>query len=943
MASPATISPKPLVESNRDVDSQSYPLEKFMLYETRANFYMVGRDKKKQHWQVLKIDRSEASELSILEDPTIYTEAEIRLLLARVAEGNRPTGGLKFVTPVYGIVGFIKFMESYYMILVTKRRQIGTICGHAIYCIDESQLTTVPHSTVQTEASHSKVELRYKKLLGGVDLTKDFYFSYTYPIMQNMQANVKSLGENRMPYENMFVWNAFLTSGIRQSLKNTRWIVALVHGFFEQTRLSIFGRNFVITLIARRSRHFAGTRYLKRGVNDKGRVANDVETEQLVSNEETGIDPCTGQISSVVQHRGSIPLFWSQARTSQNYSRLSPKPDIILQRFDPVYHATKLHFDDLSNRYGNPIIILSLIKTVEKRPREMMLRREFTNAVGYLNQMFPEEKRLKFIHWDFHKFAKSGNKSANVLAVLGGVAADALNLTGFYFSGKPFITKRKPQLPIIQAAPSIAPGRNLSPLRVDRSLSLDLSSDRRRALDMGSRQLSLDLSKLFSAVGNSSMNGRLIFQEVEQRAPIIDKASEPFYQNGVLRTNCIDCLDRTNVAQYAYGLEALGRQLQAVGLMDKPKLDPDCGVAACLMDMYQNMGDSLALQYGGSEAHNYVFPERQGKWKATTQSQEFWKSVRRYYSNTITDGEKQDAMNLFLGHFQPQEGKPALWELESDYYLHVGGRGEEFVSEENKKLAKNSSEKAFPSSLKSRKSKLYAPSPWQEDFYRLKLTSFDKLQEICGPVTPVRMYTESGPKSSAVAGVARDAVEVQLKSPNWLYGQRKPESETSPKPHTEQGADTHAAREKNNEKELGDLDWLTTLSPDAEAELFARYVLVESTDDDSWYGTKILPGTVELSEANQHYSQCCQGPSLDPWDWTGNAGMDSFQNVADVLQEQDEEMLKLDMEAALSQFNTIGSSESYNQIMPHAPPGPECMVTFRDWLPRDIPACEVFS
>jgi hypothetical protein len=46
------------------------------------------------------------------------------------------------------------------------------------------------------------------------------------------------------------------------------------------------------------------------------------------------------------------------------------------------------------------------MQTVEKRPREMMLRREFTNAVGYLNQMYPEERRLKFIHWDFHKFAK---------------------------------------------------------------------------------------------------------------------------------------------------------------------------------------------------------------------------------------------------------------------------------------------------------------------------------------------------------------------------------------------------------------------------------------------------------------------------------------------------------------------------------------------------------
>lgn len=36
----------------------------------------------------------------------------------------------------------------------------------------------------------------------------------------------------------------------------------------------------------------------------------------------------------------------------------------------------------------------------------MMLRREFANAVGYLNQMYPEERRLQFIHWDFHKFAK---------------------------------------------------------------------------------------------------------------------------------------------------------------------------------------------------------------------------------------------------------------------------------------------------------------------------------------------------------------------------------------------------------------------------------------------------------------------------------------------------------------------------------------------------------
>lgn len=85
-----------------------------------------------------------------------------------------------------------------------------------------------------------------------------------------------------------------------------------------------------------------------------------------------------------------------------------------------------------------------------------------------------------------------------------------------------------------------------------------------------------------------------------------DSNEAPRRQSGVLRTNCIDCLDRTNVAQYAYGLAALGRQLHAMGLTDNPKVDVDSSIAAALMDMYQSMGDALAQQYGGSAAHNTV-------------------------------------------------------------------------------------------------------------------------------------------------------------------------------------------------------------------------------------------------------------------------------------------------------------------------------------------------
>lgn len=68
-------------------------------------FYMIGRDKSRTHWRVLKIDRMEPYELNIREDSTTYTERECSDLLRRIHEGNRSTGGLKFVTTCYGIVG----------------------------------------------------------------------------------------------------------------------------------------------------------------------------------------------------------------------------------------------------------------------------------------------------------------------------------------------------------------------------------------------------------------------------------------------------------------------------------------------------------------------------------------------------------------------------------------------------------------------------------------------------------------------------------------------------------------------------------------------------------------------------------------------------------------------------------------------------------------------
>lgn len=47
-----------------------------------------------------------------------------------------------------------------------------------------------------------------------------------------------------------------------------------------------------------------------------------------------------------------------------------------------------------------------LLQTKEKKPRESLLRVEFANAIDLINKDLPEEKRLKFLHWDLSKYSK---------------------------------------------------------------------------------------------------------------------------------------------------------------------------------------------------------------------------------------------------------------------------------------------------------------------------------------------------------------------------------------------------------------------------------------------------------------------------------------------------------------------------------------------------------
>ena len=87
--------------------------------------------------------------------------------------------------------------------------------------------------------------------------------------------------ENRdkLCHNEKFMWNHFLVKELHNTVFEKKWVLPLIHGSIDQANLSSFSKRVRITLISRRSRHFAGTRYLKRGLNREGAVANYVVTE----------------------------------------------------------------------------------------------------------------------------------------------------------------------------------------------------------------------------------------------------------------------------------------------------------------------------------------------------------------------------------------------------------------------------------------------------------------------------------------------------------------------------------------------------------------------------------------------------------------------------------------------------------------------------------------
>lgn len=185
--------------------------------------------------------------------------------------------------------------------------------------------------------------------------------------------------------------NSIKTSGNIDNNCDNNQIQAYPGPFVNQAakpmETNFIPQTYQLALISRRSVFQAGTRYKRRGCDDRGHVANFVETEQIFKSEQ--------HYTSLVIIRGSIPLYWYQ-------SGINYRPPPVLIRSDEENHsAFSKHFLDLHRQYLTEQIIA--VDCTEHTGREKALHDSFQRHIERFSQTHPKTRIIQF---DYHKYCR---------------------------------------------------------------------------------------------------------------------------------------------------------------------------------------------------------------------------------------------------------------------------------------------------------------------------------------------------------------------------------------------------------------------------------------------------------------------------------------------------------------------------------------------------------
>jgi hypothetical protein len=153
----------------------------------------------------------------------------------------------------------------------------------------------------------------------------------------------------------------------------------------------------------------------------------------------------------------------------------------------------------------------------------------------------------------------------------------------------------------------------------------------------------------------------------------IRKATPIMQQDGVFRTNCLDCLDRTNYVQ------TLISQLACEYYLEDRGVRAPADFWARHSTLWADNGDALSRMYAGTGALN-TSATRHGKLTLGGVLSDVRKSASRLYINNFADKGRQNTIDMLLGRLMGQQVVHLYDPINDWVQMELRRRADEYTS-----------------------------------------------------------------------------------------------------------------------------------------------------------------------------------------------------------------------------------------------------------------------
>ena len=296
---------------------------------------------------------------------------------------------------VNAILGYIDAKTKNYIVCANQTTFVGKILDARVFKIEK--FCYIP----ETENEIALEDQPYLTMLDNFLERNPLYYSdkmdLTLSIL-NMKKKLNSIPKSHIfKYTvSQYCWNYSMAKCFDSEGMN-EFVYPVINGFFGERSVSEYGENndLHFILIGRKDDRRSGMRFLIRGADSNGNVANSVETEEILffKDNEENINIC-----SFIELRGSIPLLWTQEPSFQLNPKIRPRDD-----FSANCEVFKMHIEELIENYGG----VCCVNLIDDKKDQKIIGTYYNNLVqNYKEEKKENGKLLYFVWFDFHAECK---------------------------------------------------------------------------------------------------------------------------------------------------------------------------------------------------------------------------------------------------------------------------------------------------------------------------------------------------------------------------------------------------------------------------------------------------------------------------------------------------------------------------------------------------------